>query len=203
MSITGINCLTLQREFLGKKVKWVILDDLCTVVRGEVISRQYLNEHTGIYPVYSSQTQDNGILGYIDSYRYVGSYLTWTTDGANAGTVFRRSGKFNITNVCGLIEVVSVDCMIDFLYYWLQKTMQKYVTSGMGNPKLMSNVVKKIPVPLPSLDGQQYIVDVLDRFEALCSDLSIGLPAEIKARQKQYEHYRDKLLTFEPNCKIE
>lgn len=53
-----------------------------------------------------------------------------------------------------------------------------------------------IVIPLPSLEEQERIVSILDRFDALCNDLSIGLPAEIEARQKQYEYYRDKLLTF-------
>ena len=53
-------------------------------------------------------------------------------------------------------------------------------------------------VPLPSLEVQKRLVEVLDNFDAICSDLKIGLPAEIEARQKQYEYYRDKLLTFTP-----
>src|SRR5699024_7893867 len=53
-------------------------------------------------------------------------------------------------------------------------------------------------VPVPSIEIQRRLVDVLDNFEAICSDLNIGLPAEIEARQKQYEYYRDKLLTFKP-----
>ena len=54
----------------------------------------------------------------------------------------------------------------------------------------------KIKIPLPSLDEQERIVSILDRFDALVNDISIGLPAELKARRKQYEYYRDKLLTF-------
>ena len=53
-------------------------------------------------------------------------------------------------------------------------------------------------IPLPSLEIQKRIVEVLDNFDAICTDLNIGLPAEIEARQKQYEYYRDKLLTFTP-----
>lgn len=60
----------------------------------------------------------------------------------------------------------------------------------------MSNVMEKISVPIPALACQKNIVSVLDRFDALCNDLTSGLPAEITARQKQYEYYRDKLLTF-------
>ena len=51
-------------------------------------------------------------------------------------------------------------------------------------------------VPVPPLEEQQHIVNILDRFDKLCNDISEGLPAEIEARQKQYEYYRDKLLTF-------
>lgn len=66
----------------------------------------------------------------------------------------------------------------------------------MGNPKLMSNVMGTILIPIPPLSEQERIVSILDRFEALTTDLTSGLPAEIKARQQQYEYYRDQLLTF-------
>lgn len=83
-----------------------------------------------------------------------------------------------------------------YLFYILQREAPTYVNKGMGNPKLMSNVMEKISVPIPSLARQKNIVSVLERFEAICKDLTSGLPAEIAARQKQYEYYRDKLLTF-------
>ena len=56
--------------------------------------------------------------------------------------------------------------------------------------------LNKIPIPIPSQEKQKDIVAILDRFDTLCNDLTNGLPAEIEARQKQYEYYRDKLLTF-------
>ena len=56
--------------------------------------------------------------------------------------------------------------------------------------------MRKLRIPVPSLSVQKRLVDVLDNFDAICSDLNIGLPAEIEARQKQYEFYRDKLLSF-------
>ena len=56
--------------------------------------------------------------------------------------------------------------------------------------------LEEILVPLPPLEEQQRIVDILDRFDKLCNDISEGLPAEIEARQKQYEYYREKLLSF-------
>ena len=63
-------------------------------------------------------------------------------------------------------------------------------------PRLARTVLEKMEIPIPTLEEQQRIVDILDRFDKLCNDISEGLPAEIEARQKQYEYYRDKLLTF-------
>ena len=129
------------------KVEWKKLGDVCKLVRGKVISKDYLRDNKGEYPVYSSQTANNGIFGCINSYMFDGDYLTWTTDGAYAGTIFRRKGKFNITNVCGLIDIKEDNLNRDFLYYWLSLTAKDYVNEGMGNPKLMSNVVSTILIP--------------------------------------------------------
>ena len=62
--------------------------------------------------------------------------------------------------------------------------------------KINKDDIGKINITFPPLEEQQRIVDILDRFDRLCNDISEGLPAEIEARQKQYEYYRDKLLTF-------
>ena len=61
---------------------------------------------------------------------------------------------------------------------------------------LNSKRVKNFKIPVPSLSEQDRIVSILDKFDALTSDISIGLPAELKARRSQYEYYRGKLLTF-------
>jgi type I restriction enzyme S subunit len=63
--------------------------------------------------------------------------------------------------------------------------------------KLTQGALREIPIPVPHLQVQEEIVRILDSFDALVSDISIGLPAEIAARRKQYEYYRDKLLSFE------
>ena len=67
-----------------------------------------------------------------------------------------------------------------------------------GTPAINSTDLSSICIPIPPFEEQQRIVDILDRFDKLCNDISEGLPAEIEARQKQYEYYRDKLLTFKP-----
>lgn len=179
-----------------QSVTWMKMSEICNLQRGKVYSKEYLRDNQGIYPVYSSQTINNGELGRISTYDFDGTYLTWTTDGAYAGTIFKRKGKFSITNVCGIISMKSDLVTMDFLYYWLSLKAKEYVYSGMGNPKLMSNQVEKILVPIPVLSEQQRIVGILDKFETLVNDLSQGLPAEIAAVQEQYEYYRNELLTF-------
>ena len=79
--------------------------------------------------------------------------------------------------------------------YFMVKQIGKYAkTSSMKN--LTMENIRKFQVPIPPLETQAKIVSILDRFDALCHDLTQGLPAEIAARKKQYEYYRDKLLTF-------
>ena len=83
-----------------------------------------------------------------------------------------------------------------YVYYWLQKEhLEKLNTAG-GVPSLTQAVLNKVKIAVPSLEEQERIVSILDRFDKLCNDISEGIPAEIEARQKQYEYYRDKLLRF-------
>ena len=159
------------------------------------MSKEYLRDNIGEYPVYSSQTVNEGILGKIDTYDYDGEYLTWTTDGANAGSIFYRTGKFSITNVCGLLKITNNKVNTKFLHYYLGTVAKNYVNVGMGNPKLMSNVMATIKVAIPPLPVQEEIVRVLDIFTALEAELE----AELEARKRQYEYYRNKLLTFDEN----
>lgn len=87
-----------------------------------------------------------------------------------------------------------------YIAYALSSTnarMQK--SKGKVKSKVVHSSIpalKDIVIPIPPLEEQEHIVSILDRFDALCNDISIGLPAEIEARKKQYEYYRDKLLTF-------
>lgn len=170
-----------------KGVYYFSISELCNVSRGRVISKEYLAANIGEFPVYSSQTTNNGVFGKINSYDYDGEYVTWTTDGANAGSIFYRNGKFNITNVCGLLKPKNNDLNTKFLSYALSIKAKLYVNAGMGNPKLMSNVMESIKIPLPPLSIQQEIVKILDTF----TQLEAELEAELEARKKQYEYYRN------------
>ena len=152
------------------------IGEISTVGRGRVIShREIASVINALYPVYSSQTSNNGIMGYLDTFQFEGEYLTWTTDGANAGTVFHRIGKFNCTNVCGTIKLKSDSAA--FVSRVLSKIAPNYVSRNLGNPKLMNDIMKKISVPLPSLAEQKAIAEIL-------SDMDEELAALEEKREK-------------------
>lgn len=189
----------LEKLLDGAEVEWKPLIKVASLTRGRVISKEYLANNLGDYPVYSSQTVNNGEIGKINSFDFDGEFVSWTTDVANAGTVFYRSGKFSITNVCGLIKIQNnLELNYKFLFYWLSIEAKNHVYSGMGNPKLMSHQMEKILIPIPPLSVQTEIVKILDALTALTSELT----SELILRQKQYEYYREKLLSEEELGKV-
>ncbi|MCY4159678.1 MAG: restriction endonuclease subunit S, partial [Bacteroidetes bacterium] len=98
------------------------------------------------------------------------------------------------------IRVESTNILTRFLFHFFNQDVfernEMKNSTGAGQKNLSTRWLKYYRIPSPSLEVQQEIVDILDKFDALVNDLSIGLPAEINARRKQYEYYRDKLLTF-------
>lgn len=101
-----------------------------------------------------------------------------------------------------LIRIRFDSSLINPSYYWhfAQSTLfwsqaNSMVSQG-SQPQFNANALKRVKFPVPSISEQNRIVQILDRFDALVNDVTIGLPAEIAARRKQFEYYRDKLLTF-------
>ncbi len=199
LSIMHLNKLAMENLLNGEyELKEYKLEEVCKIKRGRVISKKYLEENKGEYPVYSSQTLNNGEIGKIDTYDLEGEYLTWTTDGAYAGTVFYRNGKFSVTNVCGILKNNDDEKVnIKYLYYYLQNETKKHVKEGSGNPKLMSNEMARIKVLIPPIIIQNIIVEILDKLKKLSDEAQGLLQKEIKQREKQYEYYLEKLLTFD------
>jgi type I restriction enzyme S subunit len=108
-------------------------------------------------------------MGYLDTFEFEGEYITWTTDGANAGTVFARTGRFNCTNVCGTIRLTSDDH--HFVAKVLGRIAPRHVSRHLGNPKLMNDVMKRIPIPLAPLPEQRAIATALSDVDALLNGL--------------------------------
>ena len=166
--------------------KWTTykIQDIAEIGRGRVISSIEIDRQKHpLYPVYSSQTSNDGIMGYLDNYMFDGEYITWTTDGANAGTVFYRKGKFNCTNVCGTLKIQpKFDCY--FVSLVLQQATQKYVSSNLANPKLMNNTMASIKIRMPNIETQKQLSKV---FQALDGCLFIHQrTCEMYLKEKQY-----------------
>ncbi|TMR61457.1 restriction endonuclease subunit S [Streptococcus pseudopneumoniae] len=139
-------------RFVGFEDEWkeVKVSDIFRVTRGQVLATTQISEEktdTYKYPVYSSQTKNEGLLGYYDKYLFE-TAITWTTDGANAGTVNYREGKFYSTNVNGVLlsdEGFANKVIAEIL----NNEAWKYV-SKVGNPKLMNNVMSEISLVIPN-----------------------------------------------------
>ncbi|RVZ38694.1 restriction endonuclease subunit S [Helicobacter pylori] len=174
----------LNQILASNGVEFKKIGEICLIKRGRVIAKKILQEN-GKYPVYSSQTLNNGILGFIDTYDFDGEFLTWTTDGAYAGSVFYRNGRFSITNVCGLLQVIQDNILHKYLYYILQITAPLHVNPGMGNPKLMSVAMQQITIPLPPLNEQSAIANILG---ALDNEI-----ASLKNKKHQFENIKKAL----------
>ena len=188
----------IKNEYQKEITKYLI-KDICYITRGRVISKIELQNKKGEYPVYSSQTLNNGVFGTINTYDFEGEYVQWTTDGANAGSIFYRNGKFSVTNICGLLKIKEeyLDKInTKYLAYVLTVYSKKYVNYATSNPKLMSNVMAKIKVAFPPLEVQEEIVRILDKFGALAEKLEVELEAELEMRKSQYDFWRWKLFNL-------
>ena len=160
------------------------IQDIAKIGRGRVISSAEIERQKHpLYPVYSSQTSNDGIMGYLDDYMFDGEYITWTTDGANAGTVFYRKGKFNCTNVCGTLKIqTKYDCY--FVSLVLQQATQKYVSFNLANPKLMNNIMASIKIKMPDIEMQKQLSKI---FQTLDSCLLVHQrTCDMYSREKQY-----------------
>lgn len=155
--------LILKEKTNQEYWKEYLISDIMSITRGTVIPKNELSEIRNddkIYPVYSSQTSNDGILGYDNKYDFDGKYLTWTTDGANAGKVFYRNGKFRCTNVCGVLYNSNNTYISELTAELLNMETPKHV-SYVGNPKLMNNVMGNIKIKLPELKRENFISGLL------------------------------------------
>ena len=137
-------------EWENKKIS-----DIFKLTRGYVLATSEISELQTSefkYPVYSSQTKNEGLLGYYNKYLYKNA-ITWTTDGANAGYVKFRNGEFYCTNVCGVLLCNKGNCN-SYIAEKLNSVTKRHV-SYVGNPKLMNNVMAEIYIDFPSIQEQK------------------------------------------------
>ena len=135
-----------------------------------------------------------------NDYEYDETAIITAGDGVGVGKVYHYiEGKYALHQRAYRIHINTPEVVPKYYFHYMKAKFLPYIQKTMFQGSVASirrPMLNAFPVPVPTLDVQNRIVNVLDNFEKICFDLNIGLPAEIEARQKQYEYYRDKLLTF-------
>lgn len=192
----------------------VALGDVAEVRSGWGFPNAHQGQEEGEYPFY--KVSDMNLLGNETVMSIANHYVSAEVAKklgvrpAPAGTViFPKIGAAVATNkkrvlsvpsaydnnVMGLVPTGRVSSR--FLYHWMQTfDLSRLANDSGAVPSIRKTEAEQVLIPLPDLDTQRKVADLLDKFDALVNDLNVGLPAELAARRKQYEYYRDKLLTF-------
>lgn len=182
-------------EWIGEIPKdWTVLPIkyVFNINRGRVISVLHLVEN-GKYPVYSSQTENDGCFGYLNTYDFEGPAITWTTDGAKAGSVFYRDGRYNCTNVCGILQLKESynDVNLYFATYAIAVVAQQNKRYDINGFKIMSNEMARIKFAIPNIVEQQQIADYLD---TKCSEID-ATAEDIQKEISLLEDYKKSVIT--------
>ncbi|WP_024950424.1 restriction endonuclease subunit S [Helicobacter pylori] len=187
---------TLLQTLAPKGVEFRKLGEVINIIKGKQLNKELLLDY-GEYPV-----MNGGIYasGYWNEYNTDYPKIIISQGGASAGYVNYMTSKFWAGAHCYAIELNSEKLNYKFLYYFLKNSQTILMKSqfGAGIPALNKADIETLTIPIPPLEIQQEIVKILDQFLALTTDLLAGIPAEIEARKKQYEYYREKLLAFKP-----
>ncbi len=178
---------TLLQTLAPKGVEFRKLGEVCEIIRGKRVTKKEILDK-GKYPVVSGGI---GFMGYLNEYNREENTITIAQYGT-AGFVNWQNQKFWANDVC--FSVIPKETLINRYLYYVLTNMQNYLYSISNRSaipySISSNNIMQIQIPIPPLEVQQEIVKILDAFTELNT--------ELKARKKQYEYYREKLLTFKP-----
>jgi type I restriction enzyme S subunit len=177
----------LIRQHVPDGVEYVALGEVATISNGK--DHKHLPD--GEYPVYGS----GGIMRYADKYMYDQESVLIPRKGSISNIFYVNTPFWAVDTI--FYTKISERILPKFLYYYMTMIHVEDLNEAGGVPSLTKTVLDKVRIPLPPLPIQNEIVRILDNFAELINDLTQGLPAEIAARRKQYEYYRDKLLNFE------
>ena len=175
-----------------KDIKFMPLCEACTVKRGIRLIKNDLDSNSQ-YAVYQNSLKP---LGYYNQFNYEGD-TTFVISAGAAGDIGYSSVPFWAADDCLCVRATEI--LNNKYIYYVLKTKQNLLYSKVRKgavPRLSRKVVEQIIIPIPPLMEQERIVSILDEFNKLTNEISDSLQAEIIARKKQYEYYRNKLLTF-------
>ncbi|HHF0468873.1 TPA: restriction endonuclease subunit S [Haemophilus influenzae] len=188
----------LEKLLDGAEVEWKSLGKVTDIKTGQSISKNIIAQNPGVYPVINSGRDP---LGFINEWNTEDDPIGITTRGAGVGSITWQEGKYFRGNLNYSVTIKSdYELNVRFLYHMLlhfQKEIHN-LCSFTGIPALNASELKKLEIPIPPLSVQTEIVKILDALTALTSELT----SELILRQKQYEYYREKLLSEEELEKV-
>ncbi len=192
---------TLLQTLAPKGMEFRKLGEVCESTNKKTLKINEVSEvkNKGMYPVINS---GRDLYGYYHDFNNDGENITIASRGEYAGFINYFNEKFFAGGLCYPYKVKDTnELLTKFLYFYLKtneiQIMENLVSRG-SIPALNKADIETLTIPIPPLEIQQEIVKILDQFSMLTTDLLAGIPAEIEARKKQYEYYREKLLAFKP-----
>lgn len=167
-------------------------EGIVTLGRGKVISKKDIAANPGDYPVYSSSGAGNGEFGRYGNYMFDDERISWSVDGGGR-LFYRPAHRYSVTNVSGWMTVNISDLQVKYLYYVLlsQWENESFDYTRKAHPSVIREVYA---FSIPTIEIQDEVVSKLDSLESLIQSIE----QEISLRRKQYEFYRDELLSFTP-----
>ena len=177
----------LIKETNKVECKNLTLEDILKIKNG----KDYKHLKKGEYPVYGT----GGVMTYVDDFVYDKPSVLIPRKGSLDKIYYVEEPFWNVDTIF-YTEINENEVIPKYVYYYLQNEHLEKLNIAGGIPSLTQATLNKVKITIPSKDIQKSVVEVLDNFDKICNSLMDGLPAEIEARQKQYEYYRDKLLTF-------
>lgn len=189
----------LEQLLDGVEVEWLALGQVTKIKTGAPVSKRKIEQNPGEYPVINSGREP---LGFINEYNTENDPIGITTRGAGVGSITWQEGKYYRGNLNYSVTVNEGTSLKTRYLYHLLLNMQAGIhalCTFQGIPALNAGNLKEFQIPIPcpnnpkkSLEIQTEIVRILDAFTAMTAELT----AELNLRQKQYEYYRDLLLSF-------
>ena len=184
-------------SFEDGDVEWKPLNKVFDIFAGGDVPKEALSDiETEKFniPILSNGIGNKSLYGWTNIPKIEKPSLTISARGTIGWTSFRDKPFFPIVRL--LVLTPKVELNLKFAYYYMKTIEDKYNVPQNGIPQLTKPMVNDISFPIPSSEVQERIVSILDKFDTLTTSISEGLPKEIELRKKQYEYYRDLLLTF-------
>lgn len=175
-------------KLLDKTYKKMKLQDVLSIKNG----KDYKHLESGNIPVYGS----GGVMTYVSDYVYNKPTVLIPRKGS-LGNVFYVDTPFWNVDTIYYTEIDETKVIPKYIYYFIQNKHLDRLNIAGGVPSMTQTTLNKLDIDIPPIEEQKRIVNVLDKFDKLINNISVGLPAEIELRRKQYEYYRNKLLSFE------